>query len=242
MSHSKVQATLPSLDEAAFSASEPLEDHLKKVFLSYCSAEGSNLKWRFVKATEAAVGTSRATPLIALKWAQKAASLHAYTSARESHEELWRTGSLRGEDLVDLVERETLKSQFMAKRRAMIVQQAQEDLIEENSRLSEENDALRSRLDALEHARPCVFERRTGTITETLEEQIEVTYDLPEGPLKQVYNLDQIRGSKLPSEGDMVEARLSLVLIDRPEQNDSDFESPLPSFDDIESPSGEVQI
>jgi hypothetical protein len=143
----------------------------------------------------------------------------------------------------EFLKKEWLKSQHMAERRASIA-----DSIDRNAWLQEEADkvtkathTLCSMIEAHAREHQCLFEKRSGIVTEKLGDEIEVTFDLPDGPLKQIYRLSQFKGDRLPSEGDMVEARLSLVIVDQPERSDSDFDSPLPSFEDIESPK-EVQI
>lgn len=145
----------------------------------------------------------------------------------------------------DFLRNEGLRSQHMAKRRASISQSTEPNLIDrlqdEVDRLATENRALLSVCEAREQEYQILSEKRTGTITEKLGDQIEVAYDLPDGLVKQIYRLGQIKGNKLPSEGDRVEARLSLVVVDKPQRNASDLESPLPSFEDIESPK-EVSI
>ena len=238
MRYDKDQGTLAAVDEAALSESEAFEDESEKfsVFISYSAADAPQSICDLVlKGARPIGGAISARYTIPQKWAQVEPAALYYQSLGESYERAWRRIS---HSLT------SLKSQYMAEPGAMIAQ-AQEDLIEENSRLNKENDTLkkensilRSRIEAsqgLEDERLCVFEKQTGTVTEKVECQIEVTYELPEGPLKQVYNLDASKGGKSPSEGDLVEARLSLVVVDRPAQSEADFDSPLQSFEDIKS-------
>jgi hypothetical protein len=137
--------------------------------------------------------------------------------------------------------RQSLK---MADRRALIAKQSESGLAGKNARLSEENETLRDLNDELhfklrtyESGECCLRETRSGVVSEKTDDQVEITYDFPEGPLKQVYDSTQFLDGKMPEEGDSVEARLTLIVVEKFAERDSSNDvSELPSFEDVQSP------
>jgi hypothetical protein len=98
-------------------------------------------------------------------------------------------------------------------------------------------------LDACALQSPQLRESYRGVVSEAAGDQIEVTYETLEGPLKQIYASDQFLNGKLPAEGDSVEARITVSVVrdSAQERKSADFESDLPSFRERAS-TGRIQI
>ncbi len=79
---------------------------------------------------------------------------------------------------------------------------------------------------------PYIMESHRGVVSEVLGNQVEITYETPAGPLKQIYSREQFVGGTIPNEGDDVEAKVTVTVVDR-ETNlfEEDFESDIPSFE-----------
>lgn len=127
-----------------------------------------------------------------------------------------------------LIENERLKTQLIEQRRALLLaDRSIADLRKQNERLvdvvcdaTSANKALQGAMLAQREGRLCLHETHRGVVSAVVGEQIEVTYETAEGPLKQIYQRDQFIGSKLPQEGDSVEAHvmLSTVLQPKPQE------------------------
>jgi hypothetical protein len=80
--------------------------------------------------------------------------------------------------------------------------------------------------------RPCIIESHRGVVSDVLGNQVEITYETPAGPIKQIYNREQFRGGVIPNEGDDVEAKVTVSVVDRETSEvEEDFESDIPSFE-----------
>jgi hypothetical protein len=86
--------------------------------------------------------------------------------------------------------------------------------------------------------RPILTESNRGVVSDVLGNQVEITYETPAGPIKQIYRIEQFVGT-VPKEGDHVEARVIINVIDG--VPNSDFESDIPSFEGREI-KGQVRI
>ena len=90
--------------------------------------------------------------------------------------------------------------------------------------------------------RPRIMESHRGVVSEVLGDEVEITYETPAGPLKQIYSKEQFDGGILPNEGVDVEAKVTISVVDRKTSEvEEDFESDIPSFEgrDIK---GQVRI
>ena len=119
------------------------------------------------------------------------------------------------------IENERLKTQLIEQRRAaLLASKANGDLRTQYDRLVDvvcdataANRALQSALIANHEARLCLHETHTGVVSAVIGDQIEVTYETAEGPLKQIYHRDQFMGQKVPQEGESVEAHVMLATV-----------------------------
>jgi hypothetical protein len=151
----------------------------------------------------------------------------------------------------NLLESERRKSLRMAENRTLLASRTgQEDLASENAALrdavfdlAKANKALQSAIGVHVAGRLCLLEFHRGVVTEIIGEQVEVTYDTPEGPLKQIYNCSQFMNGKIPNEGDRIEASVTVAVIERgqAEGEESNFDNDLPSFKD-RATSGPIRI
>ena len=80
--------------------------------------------------------------------------------------------------------------------------------------------------------RPRIMESHRGVVSEVLGNQVEITYETSAGPLKQIYNREQFVGGVIPNEGDNVEAKVTVTVVDHePNVFEEEFESDIPSFE-----------
>ena len=141
-----------------------------------------------------------------------------------------------------LLENERLKSQLMAQRRALLASKKhQSDLTAQNDRLVDgicdlvkTNKTLQESVLARNDGRICFLENHKGVVSEVFGQQVEVTYEMADGALKQIYKVEQFLQTQLPMEGDSIEALVILATAKR-EQNlkkEEAFVSDLPNFGD----------
>jgi len=149
-----------------------------------------------------------------------------------------------------VLENERLKTQLISERRAVLTahqRHAQltsqhEVVLEGICELAKANKALQAALIAQAAGRICFHETHSGSVTEILGDQVAVTYETPDGPLKQVYDRTQFMHGKLPEEGDVVEAHVMIAVAKSPDvQKEAEEASDLPDFRD-KGTSGTIRI
>jgi len=148
-----------------------------------------------------------------------------------------------------LLENERLKSQLMSERRALLAaRQRQVELAARNAELTSRNakltdavcdlastnKALHAALIARHQGRVRIHETHRGVVSEVCGDQVEVTYETAEGPLKQIYHRDQFAQGKLPTEGEAIEAHVMVAASEPKAANEKELDvtSDLPTFSD----------
>ncbi len=158
------------------------------------------------------------------------------------------TGLIADEQHRNLLELERLKTQLISEQRAtLLARQQSAELASQNAQLRPQNESLlevvcdmakankdlQAALIAQSQGRICLREVHRGTVSEVVGAQAEVTYETPDGPLKQVYERKQFVRGKLPEEGDAVEAHVIVVVGQASEaQKEPEETSDLPEFRD----------
>jgi hypothetical protein len=130
------------------------------------------------------------------------------------------------------LENERLKTQMIEQRRALLVaRQSNDELNKKNDRLVEivcdltkSTQALQRALLAKEDSKICLYETHEGVVSEVVGDQIQVTFETENGPLRQVYHRSQFMGKKLPDEGEIVEANVFLSTKFRPRETAAEEE------------------
>lgn len=49
-----------------------------------------------------------------------------------------------------------------------------------------------------------------GRVSEVMGEQVEVTYETAQGPIRQIYDRNQFNGGEMPNEGDNIEVKVTV--------------------------------
>src|SRR6266508_1448418 len=81
------------------------------------------------------------------------------------------------------------------------------------------------------HRRPSIMETHRGVVSEVMGDEVEITYETPAGPLRQIYSSERFVGG-IPNEGDNVEAKVTVTVVERePNVFEEEFESDIPSFE-----------
>lgn len=139
-----------------------------------------------------------------------------------------------------LLENERLKTQLISEKRALLIarqsevrlQSENDKLIDGVCELTKVNKILQAVLIAGHQKRVCFHETHVGVVSDSVGEQIEVTYETQDGPLKQIYNRKQFIHQKLPSEGERIEAHVVVAIApsDESKRSNKDQTSDLPEF------------
>ena len=110
------------------------------------------------------------------------------------------------------LENERLRTELIEKRREVLLLRQELDranslqgrLVDSVCNLTVGNNAAVQALAAEREGRMCLSETLEGVVSRVLGEDIEITYETEDGPLKQVYAMAQFARGKAPAEGETV--------------------------------------
>ncbi len=123
------------------------------------------------------------------------------------------SGTLSREVTSELrLENERLRTELIEKRREVLllrqelarINRLQEKLIDSTCDFARANATAMHALTADRGGRMCLSESLEGVVTRVLGEEIEITYETDDGPLKQIYRAPQFTRQRAPAEGEAV--------------------------------------
>jgi hypothetical protein len=125
-----------------------------------------------------------------------------------------------------VVENEVLKTQLIEQRRALrLASKRNEELSNQHGKLVEQQAkvvdaicdltaaciAMQSALIGKQEGRVCLHETHKGVVSAVIGDQLEVTYETPDGPIKQIYSRKQFVEHNVPKEGDALDGYVILT-------------------------------
>jgi hypothetical protein len=134
---------------------------------------------------------------------------HIAAQPYRTHHDIWIE-----ESEVMSVADQPLKSRLIEQQRALLVanqmiRHLQETYLQIQTILRDAvsaNKSLQAALIGKSEGAVCLYERHVGVAAASFGNEIQIVYDTPEGPLKQMYSVSQFMAGKVPECGDSVEA------------------------------------